>query len=363
MKNKTLCTRCVLPESTPGISFDDQGVCNYCNDHRPVEVLGEEELIRQIERHKERRKDEKYDCLIGLSGGRDSTYLLWKAVHDYKLRVLTVNYANPFTSEQAKLNMKNTCEILGVEMVSWQFPNDLHRKSTKKALKVWSKNPSSTLIPIVCAYCKTWWPGYFSVARGNNIDLIVIGSNPYETASFKKDGLGGARTYHKLNNIPKIATKSFKELAANPSYLTLPWKMVLRMYLGASHSTPYMKWKYKDISVLRLFDYLKWNEKEVLQTITQNLNWKKADEIGSYWRFDCELDYVRRLMYASTVGVTELQDLFSKMIRDGQLSREEALERLKTENTVPASLADHVLSDIDLRLSDLNLEIDKELLT
>ena len=61
-------------------------------------------------------------------------------------------------------------------------------------------------------------------------------------------------------------------------------------------------------------------------------------------------------MYAATVGVTELRDLFSKMIRENLLSRQEALNRMKTEDIVPEELANNVLGELDLCLSDLNIE-------
>jgi len=61
-------------------------------------------------------------------------------------------------------------------------------------------------------------------------------------------------------------------------------------------------------------------------------------------------------MYATTIGVSELRDLFSKMIRAGQMTREEALERLKTEDVVPKDVAEDVLADLGLKPSDLHLD-------
>jgi hypothetical protein len=323
-----------------------------------MEVQGEEKLKESLDAFRERGG--KYDCLICISGGRDSTYTMWKLVNDYKMRVLAVNYMNPFTSEQARLNMQNTLNILGVGCVSWEFPNDIHRRSTIKALDAWSHRPSSIMIPIVCTHCKSLWPRFFQIARDNDISLIVIGSNPLETASFKKAGLGGARTYHRISNLPKIVAKSLKELFLNPRYLVrCSWTTVGKAYLMAGHSSPYLRWKYENITVLRLFDYLKWNEQEVMSTITDNLGWQKSSEVASPWRFDCRLDYVRRLMYATTIGVSELRDLFSKMIREGQMTREEALKRIKTEDVVPNDVAEDVLADLGLKPSDLHLELGK----
>ncbi len=355
-----ICTKCILTNTTPGISFDENGVCNYCRTYVPIAIMPNEKFTKILDTF--RNKGKKYDCMVGLSGGRDSTYILWRLVKDYNLKVITVTYDNPFTSEQAKRNIKNAIEILNVDHIHWSFPKNAHLESTKKHLKIWSHHPSSTMISYVCAYCKTWWPGYFNSARENDVSLVIIGSNPLETASFKQAGFGGARTYHKLANVPKIFMKSLRLIVENPRYLTTNWALILRMYLGASHSTPYMKWRYKDVTVLRYFDYHKWNEKEVEDTIKKNLKWQKSQEVASSWRFDCRLDYVRRLMYASTVGVTELRDLFSKMIRENQLTREEALERLRQEDAVSKAVVEDVLGSIDYKLSDLNLQIKKDLL-
>lgn len=353
--DKKMCSKCLLTEDTPGIVFDDNGVCNYCASHEKMIVQGEEKLTGILDRFRGRKG--KFDCMIGLSGGRDSTYTLWKMVKDYKMRVLAIHYDNPFTSEQARRNMKRASEILGVEIIKWGFPEGAHVNATRKAIKVWSHHPSSIMIPVVCAHCKNWWPTIFRHARENDVSLIVIGSNPLETASFKKKGFGGARTYHRFSNIPNIVSKSLKELSANPRYLTnISWPLVLSMYLGAGHTSPYLKWRYSDMIVIRLFDFIRWDESEVEAVIRENLEWQKSPEVASSWRFDCRLDYVRRQMYAATVGVTELRDLLSKMIREGMLTREKALERLKVEDHIPLPVIEDVLSGLGMKLSDLNLE-------
>jgi len=350
-----ICTNCLLTDDTPGIHFDENGVCNYCSMYEKMTVLGEDKLLEVLNQYRDKSK--KYDCMIGLSGGRDSTYTLWKLVNDYKLRVIAIHYDNPFTSEQARINMKKATEILGVDIIKWRFPDNAHVNATKKAIKVWANHPSSIMIPVVCAHCKNWWPTIFKHARAQNVSLIIIGSNPLETASFKQKGFGGARTYHKFSNIPNVIEKSFRELWANPRYLTnLSWPLILSMYLGASHSSPYLKWRYKDVNVIRLFDYIKWNEDEVESAIKTNLSWQKSPEVASSWRFDCRLDYVRRKMYSSTIGITELRDLLSKMIREGMITREKAAARLEVEDQIPLPVIENVLSNLDIKISDLKIK-------
>lgn len=356
MKDYRTCSRCLLTEHTPGISFDEAGVCSYCLTYQTkLNVLGEDKLIELLNAHKERSKNRKYDCMVGVSGGRDSTFTLYKLVRDYGMRVLGIHYANPFQSDQAKRNMQRASEILKVDILKWSYKEGSTLKGTKKALRLWSRHPSAPLIPIVCLSCKAGFPTQLKYARKNDVSLYVIGSNPLETASFKKEEFGGARTYHKLTNIPRIVMKALQEIRRNPGYLGLSWKLVLFTYFGASHSSPYVRALYGDIAVIRLFDYLKWNEKEVESLITKELDWRKSPEVESSWRFDCRLDYVKRKMYASTVGVTELRDLFSKMIREGMFTREEAVERLKKEDHVPDTVADDVLRPLGMKLEDLNL--------
>ena len=89
MKKPNACSKCVLPSTTPGIHFDENGVCNYCSSYEPMKVKGEEELIEILNGY--RAQKNRYDCIICISGGRDSTYTLWKLVHDYGMNVLAVN--------------------------------------------------------------------------------------------------------------------------------------------------------------------------------------------------------------------------------------------------------------------------------
>ena len=128
-----MCSNCVLTSATPGITFDQSGICSYCSTYTPMKVEGEEKLVATLKRFKNR--GERYDCMVCVSGGRDSTYALWRCVHDWGMKVLAVNYRNPFTSEQARKNMRQAVEKLNVDFYDWEFPNDVHRRATAKALR------------------------------------------------------------------------------------------------------------------------------------------------------------------------------------------------------------------------------------
>ena len=98
MKNK-LCTKCILPDNYVGISFDDDGVCNFCNERKDHQYLGKEKLKEEINSIFLKYPDRKYDCVVGLSGGRDSTYLLWYVVNEMNI--------NPIISSLARFSCRN----------------------------------------------------------------------------------------------------------------------------------------------------------------------------------------------------------------------------------------------------------------
>ena len=110
------CTKCVLPENYPNITFNDQGICSVCLNFKTTKVLGEDKLRKIIETHK--GTGGKYDCLVGTGGGRDSTYILYVVKKIFNLNVLALNYDNGFRHPQGEANLKNACEILNVDYIT-----------------------------------------------------------------------------------------------------------------------------------------------------------------------------------------------------------------------------------------------------
>ncbi len=116
------CKRCVQDSTVPGIVFDAQGVCNFCSFHDRMEKVfpngeaGRKFLERIIIKLKRRGKNKKYDCIVGVSGGRDSTYLLWVVVKVWQLRPLAVHFNDGFDNPVAGENMVRACKLLGVEL-------------------------------------------------------------------------------------------------------------------------------------------------------------------------------------------------------------------------------------------------------
>jgi N-acetyl sugar amidotransferase len=120
--NYQICTRCVQDSSVPGIVFDQTGVCNFChfqdklehtfpNGEKGAEIL--EGFFRTI---KNKGKNKRYDCVIGISGGRDSIYLLYLAVKKWGLRPIAVHFNDGFDNPVAGENMIKAVKKLGVDL-------------------------------------------------------------------------------------------------------------------------------------------------------------------------------------------------------------------------------------------------------
>ena len=124
MKNLRTCSRCIYDETTPSIEFDPQGVCNYCQmiDDLLVEYgtgrpKGKKEFFSILQKIKKDGKHKKYDCVIGVSGGTDSSYML-HMIKEWGLRPLAVHYDNTWNTAIASQNIKIMLEELRGEKVS-----------------------------------------------------------------------------------------------------------------------------------------------------------------------------------------------------------------------------------------------------
>ncbi len=117
-----MCTRCVMDATVPGIHFDAQGVCNYCHMHDNLEAMfptgkaGEAVLSRMAEQMRQAGKGRKYDCVVGVSGGRDTSYCLYYVKEKMGLRPLAVHFDNGWDSDISKTNLAKVCDGLDVDL-------------------------------------------------------------------------------------------------------------------------------------------------------------------------------------------------------------------------------------------------------
>lgn len=323
------CTKCVLTDNTPNIVFDEAGVCNYCHTYQKFQYKGEAELLRTLDSF--RRPDSKYDCLVGVSGGKDSSYLLLTLVKDYRMKVLAVNYENPFTVPQARINIDNAIKALNIDIVRFQDKNNSHRKVFRNTVTAWFRRPSPALIPIVCIGCKPAWIEIYRIAKRYDIHCIASGGNPFEVISFKREMVGISRDEDPRRAFFKYIY-SLREILENPAYLDP--RIVLTLIKSYLFGSPYsigIRLSWPNIKWVELFNYIEWNEQEILSRIKAELDWDSPPELISTWRFDCRVKHLVDFMYMNTLNMTDKDDFYAKMVREGLMTRENALQRLQNE--------------------------------
>jgi N-acetyl sugar amidotransferase len=143
--SKLICTRCIYDESIPNIIFDGEGVCNYCRQIDALEAEyptgreGEAKLQKLVDEMKAAGRGKKYDAVIGVSGGCDSSYLVHQMKEVYGLRLLAAHFDNTWNSTIATENIHNVLEKLGVDLFTIVVDNkeydDIYRSFFRAGVK------------------------------------------------------------------------------------------------------------------------------------------------------------------------------------------------------------------------------------
>jgi len=307
-----------MPSTVHGITYDEQGVCSYCRSYLPESYYGEEELYRIIEETKRKKRD--YDCIVPLSGGRDSTYILYYAKKNLDMKVLAVNYDNEFSPEFTKANIKRACEILKVDYVSVRSKRDYVKKIAKHSMLA-STEFGQYGECVGCTY------GYRSVvyrkAREYSIPLILWGESKEEdTAGMEMKAFEPIRRhegkYKKLINKDFYAAEIYRLLQRLELFLS--WKHVFSRRFDPI-------FKDDKIKQIRIFDYVSWDRRRIKETIQNELQWEKPAELVSTWRADCALVALTNYYYIKLLGCSKSCFGYTKMINSGQMDRVEALEQ------------------------------------
>lgn len=322
------CTRCILPESMPFISFDSFGVCNYCANYRkrnipkPRAVL-EDLLSRYQSSHGNR-------CIMPFSGGRDSSFALHLLTKEFGMRPVTMTYDWGMVTDLARRNISRMCAELGVENILIADDIANKRKNIKLNLCAWLKRPHLGMINILMAGDKHFFRHIETIKKETGLSLNIWGMNPLEVTHFKAGFLGfppdfGTKQvfYTGFAGQLRYQLLRAKELVKNPSYINRSlWDTLSGEY-------------YRSIKVkgdfYNLFDYWRWDEFEIDSAIA-SYGWEKAVDTNSTWRIGDGTAAFYNYVYYTMSGFTEYDTFRSNQIREGQITREEALAFVAEEN-------------------------------
>jgi hypothetical protein len=348
------CSRCVLPHTFPRISFDEQGVCNYCREEGvPTALLGEGKLLQVIRSRKQ--KASHYDCMVALSGGRDSTYAMYFLVRKLGLKVLAYSVDNGFMPAETISNINNAASILGVDHV-WEKHNEL-RLGIKPVLTAWMHHPRPEMLSSLCLGCRSGFAqGLLRAARKYKTITVITGCG--EPGSDEHLGLKffTAKSFRKAGGAIELLAGYARELLKNPRYLStlsVPYLMVKEYTYKFAPTAILSRLVSPGTRQLGLYRFIPWDENKITQVICNELGWKKPSFASAAYRSDSEICALKSQLYLKTLGFTINDVLVSGMIRKGLLTRSEALAKLEVENVELPSFLVQISNKVGVKI-DLN---------
>ena len=324
------CTKCILPETMPFIHFDEQGVCNYCKNYEPRNIpKPKAELFKLVEPY--RRPGNELDCIVPFSGGRDSCYALHLIVNELKMKPVTYTYDWGMVTDLGRRNISRVCAKLGVENIIVAADISKKRENIRKNLKAWLHSPHLGMMAMLTAGDKHFFRYVEHIKSQTGINLNIWGVNPLEVTHFKTGFLGippdfeEKRVYkHGVNKQLEYHSKRFLAMLESPRYFnTSLWDTLSGEY--------YRSFTEKQ-DYYHLFDYWRWDEEQIDDTLLNQYDWEKAIDTTTTWRIGDGTAAFYNYVYYTVAGFTEHDTFRSNQIREGQITREKALELVSQEN-------------------------------
>jgi glutamine---fructose-6-phosphate transaminase (isomerizing) len=323
------CTRCVLPETMPGIAFDEAGVCNTCRAYVSPSVAGEQTLRDQLAPFRKTNGDP--DCLVSFSGGRDSSYGLHYIKTVLGMNPVAYTYDWGMVTDLARRNQARLCGQLGVEHILVSADIRWKRENIRKNVLAWMHRPSLGTVPLFMAGDKQWFYYANMLQRQIGADVQFQCINPLERTDFKTGFCGvlspaaqSKRHYAlSLQNQFRLAAYYGKEYLRNPAYLN----QSLLDTLGAFGSYYLIPHKY-----VNLFNYVRWDERTINDTLLSTYDWEISPDTTSTWRIGDGTASFYNYIYYCIAGFTENDTFRSNQIREGAITREYAEQKIYEEN-------------------------------
>lgn len=324
------CSKCLLPETFPGISFDEKGECSICKTYKKKIVKGTEELKKIL--RKNQNAQSYYDCIVPLSGGRDSCYMLHYIVNELGLRPVAYTYDWGMVTDLARRNIQRMCSALEVEHILISADIEKKRKNVQLNVSAWLKHPSLATVPLFMAGDKQFFYYAQMLKKQMKVDNIVFGMNSLEETQFKvrfagmkETGKDGVHYNLSTKNKYSLFLRYGKEFLKNPAYIN---RSLLDSFGG------FLSYYFLPKDYIQLFDFVPWNQKTVEDVILNKYDWEKDAGTDETWRIGDGTAPFYNYIYYKMAGFTEFDTFKSNQIREGILERKSALDSLEESNHV-----------------------------
>ena len=306
MKKYQICTKCIMDTTDSNITFDQNGVCNHCKKYEEriknelhIDQKGQEKLKQLINKIKKEGQDKKYNCIIGVSGGIDSTMVAYLVIKKFNLRPLAINLDNGWDTDLAKQNIKNISKNLNLKIhrkkVYWEEFKNLQLsflKSSTPNIEIPTDHAITALL--------------YKTAIKNNIPYILTGGNIVTEAIMPKAWGYFNQDWRFIKNIHK---KFGNTKLKNYPHLTL-FRWVYYIFLK----------KIKFIPILNYIEYTNKNTKKILKN---NLSWK--DYGGKHYE-SIYTRFFQGYILPTKFNFDKRRAHLSTLICSGQMTRNESLK-------------------------------------
>lgn len=344
--NYQMCRRCIMDTSDAGIQFDSSGTCNYCNNFDTnivpnwhTDEKGASELAILADKIRADGKGKDFDCIIGLSGGLDSSYAVYVAKEKMGLRPLLYHVDAGWNTDQAVGNIEKLVDGLGLdlytEVVNWQEMKDLQVAFLK------SQIPDQDL-----PQDASFFSSLYKFARKNKIKYVVTGSN-YSTECCREPEAWGGYLGIDKTLFGDIHGKFGKRpLKTFPLLDILVYKGYYQHVLGMQVAKP-----------LNMVPFLK---KDAEDELERRFGWKRFQHKHHESRFT---RFYEDYWLPRKFGFQKRRAHFSSLIMTGQMTREAALDRISRPEMDEHFLKqefEYVASKLDLTVDELQAIFDGE---
>lgn len=301
-----VCTRCIMDTSDPEIRFDDEGVCDHCKrweervrQYVRVDADGAA-LAQAVGQIKVAAKGRDYDCVIGVSGGVDSTYAAYK-VKELGLRPLAVHLDNGWNSELAVSNIEKTLNKLDIDLythvIDWEEFKDLQLSFIKSGTPDWEIPTDHAIVALL----------YQSAVR-HGVPYILIGSNVRTEGVMPISWSRGHGDWVYIKNVHKQFGS--RKLTTFPHY--------------SRYDFFYYRYV-KKIKWLSILNYIDYNKPAALETIEKELGWRNYG--GKHYE-SIYTRFYQGYVLPRRFGYDKRRAHLSSLILAGQMGREEALKQV-----------------------------------
>ncbi len=322
------CRNCILPATMPFIEFDSTGLCNYCQNYKPLIYGGKDDLQQFINRSRKNGNTNCADCIVAFSGGRDSSYGLHLLKKEFNLRPLAFTYDWGLVTDLGRRNQARMCGKLGIEQILVSANLAAKREYVRLNIEAWLKKPHLGMIPLFMAGDKQFFYYANRIQKQTKIPMVIFCENRLEQTRFKSGFMGveepGNRVYNlSMTGKLQLAGAYLKAFGSNIGYWNRSLGDTMLSYLSAY---------FQQNKYLFLYDYIPWNESEIDICLEKEYEWEKAEDSPSTWRIGDGSAAFYNYIYYQVAGFTEFDTFHSMQIREGHITRDEALRKVAQEN-------------------------------